>query len=111
MGLGLMNKKAMLCERQKQIDSDGFRRANFRVLYEIRVFVEEKHGSERWANLAKFFEATDIFRFRVIPNFNVTTSHFILFNGQEYNILSVENIKGKSMYLEVLAKRVVASSG
>lgn len=111
MGLGLMNKKAKLCERQKTIDSEGFRRANFKVLYEIRVFVEEKHGSERWANLAKFFEATDIFRFRVIPNFKVKTSHFILYNDQEYDILSVENVKGKSMYLEVLAKRVEPSSG
>ncbi len=106
-----MNKPAQLCEKVSTIDSEGFSGRSVAVLADIRVFVEGRHGSERWANLAAFSEATDLFRFRTIPGVEVTTKQYILLNGIEYNILSVENVKGRNMYVEVLAKRVVASNG
>ena len=56
MGLGLMNKNAQLCILQNTIDSEGFSGHSVVVLENIRVFVEAKHGSERWANLAAFSE-------------------------------------------------------
>lgn len=111
MGLGLMNKKAQLREEKSVIDSEGFNRKTVAVLAEIRVFVEGRHGSERWANLAAFSEATELFRFRKLPNTEVTTKQYILFNNKRYDILSVENVKGRGMYLEVLAKCVEASNG
>lgn len=111
MGLGLMNKEAKICKIVHTADSEGFKTKTVEVLASIRVFVEGRHGSERWANLAAFSEATELFRFRVIPNLKVTTSHFILFENEQYDILSVENIKGRNMYIEVLAKRVVTSNG
>lgn len=111
MGLGLMNKPAQLCRKVNTIDSEGFSGRTVEVLANIRVFVEGRHGSEKWANLAAFSEATELFRFRVIPNIEVDTSHFILFDNKEYNILSVENIKGRNLYVEVLAKKVEVSDG
>ena len=111
MGLGLMNKKAKIISITRETDSEGFSFENIEVLAEVRVFVEERHGSERWANLAAFSEATELFRFRAIPGVEVTTKHFILYEENEYNILSVENVKGRNMYVEVLAKRVVSSNG
>ena len=33
----------------------------------------------------------------------------ILCEGREYEITSIENVKGRGMYLECLAKEVVAS--
>lgn len=111
MGLGLMNKKAKIISITRETDSEGFSFENIKVLAEVRVFVEGRHGSERWANLAAFSEATELFRFRAIPGVEVTTKHYILYEGNEYNILSVENVKGRNMYVEVLAKRVVSSNG
>ncbi len=111
MGLGQMNKPAILCKKEFVTDSEGFSSPTVRLLANIRVFVEGRHGSERWANLAAFSEATELFRFRRIPNLEVTTEQYILFEGNEYDILSVENIKGRNMYVEVLAKKVVASNG
>jgi head-tail adaptor len=111
MGLGRMNKKAQLCRVQNTIDSEGFSRQTVEVLADIRVFVEAKHGSERWANLAAFSEATTLFRFRKIPSITVTTKHYILFNDEQYNILSVEDVMGRNMYIEVLAKKMEASNG
>ena len=111
MGLGLMNKKAQLCEEHECIDAEGFNGKTVATLAEIRVFVEGRHGSERWANLAAFSGATELFRFRRIPNLEVTTKQFSLYNSARYNILSVENVKGRNMYTEVLAKRVEATNG
>lgn len=111
MGLGLMNKPAQLCEKTFVIDSEGFSSQRVAVLANIRVFVEGRHGSERWANLAAFSEATELFRFRRIPNVKVTTKQYIIFNDEEYDILSIEDVKGRNMYIEVLAKKVVASNG
>ena len=106
-----MNKRAQLCEERSVIDDDGFNGKTVAVLAELRVFVEGRHGSELWANLAAFSEATELFRFRRIPNLKVTTDQYILFEGSRYNILSVENVKGRNMYTEVLAKRMEASNG
>ena len=111
MGLGLMTKKAQLVEYVHTIDSEGFSVGSVKVLADLRVFVEGRHGSERWANLAVFSEATELFRFRKLPNVTVTTKQYILYEGERYNILSVENIKGRNMYIEVLTSKVVASNG
>ncbi len=111
MGLGLMNKKAKIISLSRDIDSEGFSFETVAVLAEVRVFVEGRHGSERWANLAAFSEATDLFKLRKIPNLTITTEHYIEFDDNRYNILSVENIKGRGMYLEILAKKVEATNG
>lgn len=106
-----MNKPALLCEKAFVTDTEGFSAPTVRVLSHLRVFVEGRHGSERWANLAAFSEATELFRFRRIPNLKITTKQFILFENEEYDILSVEDIRGRNMYVEVLAKKAVESSG
>ena len=111
MGLGLMNKRAQLCIETENIDAEGFNCKAVAVIVEIRVFVEGRHGSERWANLAAFTEATELFRFRRIPKLEITTKHYLICEGKRYDILSVENVKGRNMYTEVLAKRVEASNG
>lgn len=111
MGLGLMNKKAQICIETEDIDSEGFNWKSVAIVAEVRVFAEGRHGSERWANLAAFSEATELFRFRRIPRFELTTNHYILCDGYRYDILSVENVKGRNMYTEVLAKRVEATNG
>ena len=111
MGLSLMNKKAQIVSIARETDSEGFSFENVEALADIRVFVEGRHGSERWANLAAFSEATELFRFRRVPNLVITTKQYLLFEGNRYNILSVENVKGRGMYTEILAKRVEASNG
>lgn len=111
MGLGLMNKKAKVLSITRKTDSEGFSFETVAILAEVRVFVEGRHGSERWANLGAFSEATDLFKLRNIPNLIITTKHYLELDGIRYNILSVENVKGRGMYIEILAKKVEASNG
>ena len=111
MSFGKMNTFAEITEIRNVKDSEGFSSKRETVLAFIRVYQEGRHGSERWANLAAFSESTDLFRFRTIPDLKITTEHFILCNDERFNIISVEDVKGRGMYTEVLAKKVVASRG
>ena len=109
--LGDMNKKAKLIRLVKEKDTEGFIEEYEEIVANIRCYVEGRHGSEKWANLASFSEATDLFRFRKIPSVEVGTDMYVVFDNVRYDILSTENIKGKGMYIEVLARRNTPSDG
>lgn len=96
---------------RKVKDPEGFATTAYDVLASVRAYREGRHGSQRWANLAAFSEATDLFRFRRIPTLDVTTDHVLMTGGEIFDITSVEDVKGRGMYVEVLAKKVVATSG
>ena len=78
-------------------------------LAKVRAYREGRHGSEKWANRATFSTATDLFRFRCIPHIEITTDMLILCDNRKFEITSVENVKGRNMYIEVLAKEVKPS--
>lgn len=109
MSYGKMNDFADLVLLTKEKDAESFVSEQETVLASVRIYREGRHGSERWANLAAFSEATDLFRFRVIPGVKVTTEQFLVCDGERFNIVSVEDVKGRGMYLEVLAKKVEAT--
>ena len=79
------------------------------VLASVRAYREGRHGSEKWANRATFSSATDLFRFRVVPGLEVTPDMMIVCGEGRFQISSVEDVKGRGMYLEVLAEEVKAS--
>ena len=111
MGLGKINTsiEIILIERTK--DDEGFSRINDNILASIRAYKEERHASEKWANRALFSEASALFRFRKIPDVDITSKMAIDCSGDRYEIISIEDIKNRGMYIEVLAKKVVVSDG
>ena len=109
--LGSMNKKAKIVKLVPLKDDEGFTSQVEETIADIRCYKEGRHGSERWANLAAFSEATDLFRFRRVPNTKITEEMFIVFENERYDILSVENIRGRGMYIEVLARVHRSSNG
>ena len=111
MSFGKMNSKAEIRAITTKKDGEGFTTTVDETLASIHVYREGRHGSERWANLAAFSEATDLFRFRVIPGLNVTTNHYLVCDDERFDIISVEDVKGRGMYIEVLAKKVVGTVG
>lgn len=101
MSYGMMNGFADIIEVRHVKDSEGFSSTVDEVLASVRIYREGRHGSQRWANLAAFSEATDLFRFRCIPDLTVTTDHVIVCGGDRYDIVSVEDVKGRGMWLKV----------
>ena len=111
MSFGKMNGFADIVKTRQVKDSEGFIHSENEVLASVRVYREGRHGSQRWANLAAFSEATDLFRFRSIPGLCITTDHIIVTDGERFEVTSVEDVKGRGLYTEALAKKVVATVG
>ena len=101
-----MNTFIDIIEKVNIKDSEGFSIETDNILASVRAYREGRHGNEKWANRATFSEATDLFRFRFIPDVTVTTAMVIVCEDGRFEITSVEDVKGRGMYTEVLAKEV-----
>ena len=109
MAFGKMNAFIDIVETALSKDSEGFATSADTIIASIRAYIEERHGTKIWANRAAFSTASCMFRFRIIPEVEVTTKQQILCNDKRYKILSAEDVRGRGMYIEVLAERLEAS--
>jgi len=109
MSFGKMNTFIDIIERIAIKDAEGFRTEVDNIVASVRAYREGRHGNEKWANRASFSEATDLFRFRCIPGITITASMVIIHSDKRFEITSVEDVKGRGMYTEVLTKEVVPS--
>ena len=109
MSFGKMNGFADIIKTKQVKDNEGFTTTVDEILASVRVYREGRHGSEKWANRATFTDATDLFRFRVIPGIRVDTDMVITCAGGRFEITSVEDVTGRGMFIEVLAKEVKPS--
>lgn len=109
MSFGKMNTQIQITQKQVTLDDEGFQTESNVVVATVRAYREGKHGSEKWANRAAFSEATDLFRFRTIPGVKISTDMRLFCDGSVFEITSVEDVKGRGMYIEVLCKEVKPS--
>ena len=109
MSFGKMNTFIDIAQKVTIKDAEGFRTEVDSIVASVRAYREGRHGNEKWANRASFSEATDLFRFRRIPNVTVTTSMVLVNKDGRFQITSVEDVNGRGMYIEVLAKEVKPS--
>ena len=109
MSFEKMNTFIDIVERVTIKDSEGFSTEVDNILASIRAYREGRHGTEIWANRSTFSEATDLFRFRCIPGVSITTSMVVVNGDGRFEITSVEDVKGRGMYTEALAREVKPS--
>ena len=109
MSFGKMNTFIDIIQKVTVKDSEGFSTGTDMIIASVRAYRERRHGTEKWANRATFSVATDLFRFRCIPGVTVTTSMTIVCENERFEIISVEDVKNRRMYIEVLAKDVMPS--
>lgn len=106
MALGQMTEFIEIISTEKIQDEEGFSNMQDVTVASVRAYREGRHGTEAWANRAVFSAATDLFRFRAIPGVEVTTAMKIKCGGHTFGITSVEDVRGRGMYIEVLAEEV-----
>ena len=109
MSFGKMNTFIDIVDKKVGTDEEGFRVNQDEVVASVRAYREGRHGSEKWANRASFTDATTLFRFRNIPGITVTTAMVITCEDDRFEITSVEDVKGRGMYVEALAREVKPS--
>jgi len=111
MSFGKMNAFLEIVTTTPMKDAEGFATSGDTVLANVRAYFEPKNSTEKWRNNAVFAEANALFRFRAIPDLTVDTTMVIICNGERYNIVSAEDVKGRGMYVEVIAKAQRPSVG
>ena len=94
MSFGKMNTFVDIVSVTKKKDSEGFTVDSEEVLASVRAYREGRHGSQR-----------------SIPGIGVTTDHILVCEDGRFDITSVEDVKSRGMYVEVLAKKVVSTVG
>ena len=109
MSYGKMNTPIEIVSTTPTKDAEGFATSGDAVIANVRAYFEQKNSTERWRNNAVFAEASALFRFRVIPGLTVDTTMIIICGDERYNILSDEDVRGRGMYVEVLARTVNGS--
>ena len=106
MSFGKMNIFIEILTTEPTKDAEGFVNTGDTILTKIKAYKEDRHGNETWANRAAFSTATALFRFRKQPSLEITTSLCIVCKDVRYRILSVEDVKGRGMYIEVLTEKL-----
>ena len=101
MGLGQMRTAVTLIRTVTEKDSEGFARKTDKTVAVFRAYREGRHGSVRW----------DLFRTRILPGITISVGDTLLCGEERFEVTSVENIKGRGMYLEILAKKVIPAHG
>lgn len=109
MSYGKMNTMIDLITTQPIKDAEGFVNKGDTIIASVRAYKEDRHGNESWKNRAVFTSASALFRFRRIPGITVKTNMIIVCDTGRYNIVSVEDVKGRGMYTEVLCERMETS--
>lgn len=112
MSYGKMNTRIDIISTEPVKDSEGFVTKGDHILASVRAYKEVRNTSAKWERIignAAFASVTVMFRFRKIPELTVTTSHFIADADGRYNIVSAEDVRGRGMYVEVLAEKLEGS--
>jgi len=106
MSFGKLNQQIKIISSTPVKDSEGFSTPTDTVLATVRAYCEPRNSTEKWRNSAVFAEASALFRLRTIPGLTIDTTMHILCGGDRYNIISVENVRGRQMYYEILAEKL-----
>lgn len=102
MSFGKLNTFIDIINTEPVKDSEGFATTGDVIIAKVRAYFEQKNSTEKWTNMAQNSNVNALFRLRVIPNITLTDKHIIICDGKRYNIFSVENVRGRNMYFEVL---------
>ena len=112
MSFGKMNTSIDIISTEPVKDAEGFVTTGDHILASVKAYKETRNTSAKWERIvgnAAFSSVTVLFRFRKIPCLSVTTSHFISEADGRYNIVSAEDVRGRGMYVEVLAEKTEGS--
>ena len=112
MAYGKMNAFINIITTAPTKDAEGFVTKGDRVLASVRAYKEVRNTSAKWERIignAAFSGVSVMFRFRKIPGLTVDTTLFITDADGRYNIVSAEDVRGRGMYVEVLAEKTEGS--
>ena len=102
---GVFNKKIQICSREISKDKDGFPIVNEIVVTSLWAEVKNQSGTEINRNNSDFSETKTRFFMRT-PKQVINHTNIIKFNGDEYNIVYVNDYYYDGKYTEIITELV-----
>ena len=104
MSIGDLNTPIQILRLRFGRDRDGFPTESEELVACVRARAETRNATEKWSNRAVLREASAVFTFRRIPHIEITTDMVIVCGADRYNIMSVENVRNRNLYTQVVAR-------
>jgi SPP1 family predicted phage head-tail adaptor len=107
MEIGDLRHRITLQKLTTSVNESGFEVETWEDYKTVWAAASNLHGREYFAAAAVQAENTVKFIIRYLPN--IDTSMRILFQGRQYNIIAIDNIKYQNRFMEIKALEVEAS--
>ncbi|MBR5620233.1 MAG: head-tail adaptor protein [Clostridia bacterium] len=104
MSIGDLNTPIQILRLRFGRDRDGFQTVSDDIIACVRAKVEVRNATEKWSSRAVLREASAVFTFRRIPHIDITTDMVIVCGADRYNIVSVENVRSRNLYTQVVTR-------
>jgi len=91
---------------EQETDPDGFPVERDVFLASVRAYREDRYGSETWKNRSLFRQQRRFLESGEFPASHSIPRCVVVTEDGRHNILSVEDIRRKGLYWEILAERV-----
>ena len=108
VSLGMMTTPITISSKTVTTDAEGFASETLVKVLDAKAYREQRQATEIWRNRAEFCSATDMFIIRK-PSAAIKTDMVIECGGELFEIRSIDALKGRGMYLQILAEEVVPS--
>lgn len=105
MRAGLLNKLLSIQERVETQDSYGEAKATWQEVAKVYGSIYPVRGTERYMSMEKHATATHEINIRFMQN--ISAKHRIVYDGREFDILSVLNIAERNKQMKIIAKESV----
>lgn len=109
MNVGQLRHRIEFQKLEATYDAEGFPIEDYKTFQKAWADVNDLYGKEYWNSKQVISENITVFHSRYYKD--VDTNCFILFKGQRYEIVEIDNIKYLNKELKIKAKLQVINSG
>lgn len=109
MNIGQLRHRIEFQRLENTFDDEGFPREEYVTFQKSWSDVNDLYGKEYWDSKQQLSENITVFHTRYYKN--IDTNCYILFKGQRYEIIEIDNIKYLNKELKIKAKLQVINNG
>jgi len=109
MNIGQLKHRIEFQRLETTYDNEGFPIEDYVTFQKAWADVNDLYGKEYWDSKQIVSENITVFHTRYLKN--IDTNSFILFRGQRYEIIEIDNVKYLNKELKIKAKLQVINNG
>lgn len=109
MNIGQLRHRIEFQRLENIFDNEGFPQEEYVTFQKSWADVNDLYGKEYWDSKQQLSENITVFHTRYYKN--IDTNCYILFKGQRYEVIEIDNIKYLNKELKIKTKLQVINNG